>query len=106
MNNIKYLPLIIEVYTCTRHSYVYMLGAKRGFGQSMDGTAHKRGPVLCATIHGLSAHSLDRADRRAQSVDSGNLWIELKEAWIRHSCGSFTKGARSKYSRAVLCTRG
>ena len=58
--------------------------------------------MLRATIHGLSAHSVERADRRAQSVDSGNPWIELNEACIRRSCGSFMKGARSRYSRAVL----
>ena len=34
---------------------------------------------LCKAIHGLSAHSLDHAHRRAQSADSGNPWIELKE---------------------------
>ena len=61
--------------------------------------------MLRATIHGLSAHSVDRADRRAQSVDSGNPWIELNVAWIRQSCGSFTKGARSRCSWPVLCTR-
>ena len=62
----------------------------------------KRGSMLRATIHGLSAYSVERAGRRAQSVDSGNLWIELNETCIRRSYGSFTKGARSRYSRAVL----
>ena len=52
----------------------------------------KRGSRHRATIHGLSDHSEERADGRAQSVDSGNPWIELKEACIRRSCGSFTKG--------------
>ena len=61
--------------------------------------------MLRATIQGLSAHSVDRADRRAQSVDSGNPWIELNVAWIRQSCGSFTKGVRSRCSWPVLCTR-
>ena len=67
----------------------------------------KRGSMLRATIYGLSAHSVERADRRAQSVDSGNPWIEANEACIRRSCGSFTKGARSRYSRVVLysCAR-
>ena len=37
-----------------------------------------------------------------QSMDSCNPWIEANEACIRRSCGSFTKGARSRYSQAVL----
>ena len=32
----------------------------------------KCGSMLRTTIHGLPAHSVHRADRRAQSVDSGN----------------------------------
>ena len=86
--------------------YVHIYVGRKAWIRTIHGwNCAKRGSMLRATIHGLSAHSVNRADRRAQSVDSGNPWIELNVAWIRQSCGSFTKGARSRCSWPVLCTR-
>ena len=66
----------------------------------------KRGSMLRATIHGLSAHSVDRADRRAQSVDSGNPWIELNVAWsraIRESNCTSVKRTGQRTPPTVCC---
>ena len=61
----------------------------------------KRGSMLRATIHGLSAHSVDRADRRAQSVDSGNPWTERSV----DSPNSRKAGRCCARERVVLCAR-
>ena len=84
-----------------------MLGSKRGFGQSMDGTVQSVDP--CFTQQSVDCPLIPwsaQTEGRKAWIQAIRGLIELNEAWIRHSCGSFTKGARSRYSRAVLCTRG
>ena len=82
-----------------------MLGSKHG---SDNPWMELRAWMLRAT--GLSAHSVDRADQRAQSVDSGNPWIELNVAGFAKAVALSRKdpgvaGRCCARERVVLCAR-
>ena len=68
----------------------------------MDGTAQSVDP--CFVLQSMDCPLIPWIAQ----TEGRKAWIqaiELNVAWIRQSCGSFTKGARSRCSWPVLCTR-
>ena len=53
-----------------------MLGAKHWIRTIHGLRCTKHGSVLCKTIHGLPAQSIDCVNRRAQSMDLAKPWIQ------------------------------
>ena len=85
--------------SCNDH---YMLGAKHGFAQFMDGTAQSadrhfaQQSVDCPRNERIA----QTMDRRGQSVDSGNPQSELKDAWIRQYVEHGPTGAKRGFRQS------
>ena len=77
-----------------RSSLLCLIAARAGLA------GKTRRIVWICTIRGLSTHSADRTDRRAQSVDSGNPQIALKEAWICQYVEHRPTGAKRGFRQA------